>query len=77
VTIRFVSKGGVDSQAMMQGFPDWLRKYPCSISGSNEKWEIKFGNYDRPLDDLAACFPNLVFDKVDTAQRTINASEKE
>ncbi len=76
VTITADRVTRLDTKAMSQAIPDWLRKYPVSISRSNDTLRITIGNFDRPLEDLEACFPDLIFDEIKTGQRTIIARER-
>lgn len=76
VTITCDKVKNNDSSVYSRDLPKWLLQYSPTISISNGSLKITVQNYDKPLADLAPCFPMLLFEKIDIEKRTITAKEK-
>ncbi|WP_436716487.1 hypothetical protein U8335_03185 [Roseiconus lacunae] len=75
VTITVGDAEGLGGPEMLRSLPDWIRKYPLSMSQTGGRLIIRVTNYDRPLTELEKAFPQLQFDSIDDSARQIEAKK--
>lgn len=76
VTISCAKVKNGDSSAYIRDLPKWFLQYGPVVSITNGSLKITIQNFDKPLSEIAQCFPMLVFEKIDNETRTITAREK-
>lgn len=76
VTITAANVKNGNAVDYTRDLPKWLLQHSVSVLISNGNLKITMQNFDKPLRELEACFPMLVFDKIDNESRTITAKER-